>query len=188
MARPVVANVGQQRWDGAPSSRVHSVGTRSFAPPRGLARQGLGRLLRLTDLLGRDLVVHSALPTCLVGTWSSASPRRLARRGLGPLFRLADLLSGDLVVHLTLQTCSANGSERGYGPYLGYSIPRYPTVSIRHIQTISTDVGQVFLQLVPPLAYHVYHHSELGPFLYDHKSNITYAFPQHLNVEQFNFL
>jgi hypothetical protein len=30
-------------------------------------------------------------------------------------------------------------------------------VSIGHVQTISTDVGQSFLQLVLPLVYHVYH-------------------------------
>jgi hypothetical protein len=54
-------------------------------------------------------------------------------------------------------------------------------VSVGHVQTISTDVGQTFLQLVLPLAYdvgqaflqlvlplayHVYHHFRLDPFLY----------------------
>jgi hypothetical protein len=37
-------------------------------------------------------------------------------------------------------------------------------VSIGHVQTISIDVGQVFLQLVLLVIYHVYHHSELDFF------------------------
>ena len=60
-------------------------------------------------------------------------------------------------------------------------------VSVGHVQTISTGVGQAFLQLVLPLIYHVYHHSKLDPFLYDHKSNATYVFPRHLAVEHVVF-
>jgi hypothetical protein len=41
-------------------------------------------------------------------------------------------------------------------------------VSVEHVQTISTNVGQAFLQKVLLLAYLVYHHSELDPFLYGH--------------------
>jgi hypothetical protein len=47
---------------------------------------------------------------------------------------------------------------------------------VGYVQTISTGVGQVFLQLVLPLSYYVYHRSELDFFLYVHKSNITYVF------------
>jgi hypothetical protein len=50
-----------------------------------------------------------------------------------------------------------------------------PEVSVAHVQTISTGVGQAFLQLVLPLAFHVYHRSKLDP-LYGHKSNATYTF------------
>ena len=58
-------------------------------------------------------------------------------------------------------------------------------VSVGHVQTISTGVGQASLQLVLPLIYHVYHRFELDPFLYDRKSNATYAFPRHLAVASF---
>jgi hypothetical protein len=61
-------------------------------------------------------------------------------------------------------------------------------VSIGHVQTITTDVGQAFLQLVLHLAYHVHHLSGLDPFLSGHRSNTTYTFPQHLFVEHVNFL
>jgi hypothetical protein len=61
-------------------------------------------------------------------------------------------------------------------------------VSIRNIKTISPGIGQAFLQLVLTLAYHVYHHLGLDPFLYGHKSNATYAFSQHLSSEQVIFL
>jgi hypothetical protein len=57
MARLAVADVGQLRQVGVPSSRVHSVGTQLFSLPRGLTRLGIGRLFRLADLLGGDLVV-----------------------------------------------------------------------------------------------------------------------------------
>jgi hypothetical protein len=53
---------------GRPASRSCSVGTRSVAPPRGLARQGPGRLPRLADLLGRDLVGRPISWTCSVRT------------------------------------------------------------------------------------------------------------------------
>jgi hypothetical protein len=115
MARLVVADVGQQPQAGAPSSRVHSVGTRSFVPPRGPIRRGLRRPLCLANLLDGDLVIHLASQTCSTGTWSStslrvdlvfclasqtcmvgtqsfASPHKLARRGIGHSSRHADLL------------------------------------------------------------------------------------------------
>ena len=60
-------------------------------------------------------------------------------------------------------------------------------VSIGHVQTISTGVGRAFFQLVLPLTYHVYHRSELDPFLYARKSNATYTFPRHLTVEHVVF-
>jgi hypothetical protein len=50
-------------------------------------------------------------------------------------------------------------------------------------QIISISVGQVFLQLVLPLDYHVYHSSGLGSFLYDYKSITTYTFSQYLCAE-----
>jgi hypothetical protein len=53
-------------------------------------------------------------------------------------------------------------------------------VSVGHVQTISIDVGQAFLQFMLPLAYHVYHRSILDHFLYDFKSNTTFTFPRHL--------
>lgn len=67
MVCPVVADVGQQRQDGVPSLWVHSVGTPSFALPRGLAPRGLGRPLRLVDLLDGDLVVRL---TDLLDKWA----------------------------------------------------------------------------------------------------------------------
>ena len=38
-------------------------------------------------------------------------------------------------------------------------------------------------KLVLSLIYHVYHRSELDPFLYDRKSNATYTFLRQLSVE-----
>ena len=60
-------------------------------------------------------------------------------------------------------------------------------VSVGHVQTILTGVEQAFFQLVLPLIYHVYHRSELDPFLYDRKFNATYVFPRHLSVEHVVF-
>jgi hypothetical protein len=40
---------------------------------------GLGRLLCLASLLGRDLVARSASSGCSAGTWSPAPPREAAR-------------------------------------------------------------------------------------------------------------
>jgi hypothetical protein len=60
-------------------------------------------------------------------------------------------------------------------------------VSVGHVQTISTVVGQAFLGLVLPLAYHEYCRLRPSTFLYDHKSNTTSAFIQHLTVEHFPF-
>jgi hypothetical protein len=59
-------------------------------------------------------------------------------------------------------------------------------VFVENVQTISTHVGQVFLQLVLLLAYHVYHHFGLNP-LYGHKSNATYASLQRLFAEHVFF-
>jgi hypothetical protein len=61
----------------------------------------------LTNLLGRDLVGHSASRTCSAGTWSAASPHGLARRGPGWWLRRADLLDSDLVGCSASRTCSA---------------------------------------------------------------------------------
>jgi hypothetical protein len=61
-------------------------------------------------------------------------------------------------------------------------------VSVGYVQIISTSVGQAFLQLVLPLAYHVYRRSGLDPFLYGPKSNTPYAFPQHLPIVHVVFL
>jgi sugar phosphate isomerase/epimerase len=71
---------GQLRRVGVPSSGAHLAGTWLSASHRRLAWRLLGRLLRLADLLGMDLVVRSA------------SLRGLARRGLDRPFHLADLL------------------------------------------------------------------------------------------------
>jgi hypothetical protein len=57
-----------------PTSPTCSVRAWSFAPPRKLARRGLGRSPRLADLLGGALVVHPASQTCSVDTWSFAPP------------------------------------------------------------------------------------------------------------------
>jgi hypothetical protein len=46
-------------------------------------------------------------------------------------------------------------------------------VSIVHVHTISTSVGQAFLQMMLSLAYHIYHRSVLDTFLYGHKTNAT---------------
>jgi hypothetical protein len=55
---------------GVPSLRIHSAGTWSFAPPRSLARRGLGRSPRLAALLGGDLIGCPASQTCSTRTWS----------------------------------------------------------------------------------------------------------------------
>jgi hypothetical protein len=81
-------------------------------------------------------------------------------------------------------------------PYLSFRCYRalefyYTLVSLEtpvgHVKTISTGDGQVFLQLVLPLAYYVCHHSRLDLFYFDHKSNATYTFSQHLCVEHIIF-
>jgi hypothetical protein len=73
--------------------RTYSTGAGRCVLPRRFARRGLGRLLRISDLLS--------------GTWSSASPRRLARWGLGRPPRFVDLLGGDLVHCPASQICLA---------------------------------------------------------------------------------
>jgi hypothetical protein len=78
-----------------------------LAPPRGVAHHEGGHPLRLARLLGRELVVHSALHGCSAGTWSSSSPREVARLGLGCLLYLTSLLGRDLVVYSTLRGCLA---------------------------------------------------------------------------------
>lgn len=97
--------------------------------PHRLARQRLGRLLCLMRLLSGDLVVRLASQNCSVGTWSSISPHKLARWGHGHPSRLLDLLGRDFVARLASDTCSGNGPERGYEPYLGYLVLRYPTAA-----------------------------------------------------------
>jgi hypothetical protein len=62
---------------------VAVVGVWSFAPPRIIARQGLGHSPRLIDMLGGGLVGRPALQTYSVGTWLVAPLRRLTRWGLG---------------------------------------------------------------------------------------------------------
>jgi hypothetical protein len=49
-------------------------------------------------------------------------------------------------------------------------------VSVAHVQTISIGVGQAFYSFI------------LNPFLYGHKLNATYAFPQHLSAKHVVFL
>jgi hypothetical protein len=73
----------------------------------------LGSLL--AGLLGGDLIVCSASQACSARTWSFVPPHRFSRPRFGH--------------PPTSQVCSLNGSERGYGPYYGYPIPRYPTVA-----------------------------------------------------------
>jgi hypothetical protein len=53
-------------------------------------------------------------------------------------------------------------------------------IFVGYVQTISTDIGQAFLQLTIPLAYHIYHHSRLDIFLYGNES--TCVFPQQIYV------
>uniref|UniRef100_A0A0A9JIK1 Uncharacterized protein n=1 Tax=Arundo donax TaxID=35708 RepID=A0A0A9JIK1_ARUDO len=48
---------------------------------------------------------------------------------------------------------------------VSYYAPVPLGVFVGYAQTISTGVEQAFLQLVLPLAYHEYHHFELGPSL-----------------------
>jgi hypothetical protein len=72
--------------------------TWSLAPPRGVTRHEVGRLLRLARMLGRDLVVRSTLQGCSAGTWSSALPRRVTRQGLDRPLHPARLLGRNLVV------------------------------------------------------------------------------------------
>jgi hypothetical protein len=89
-----------------PSLRIRLAGAWLFAPPHRLARRGLGRSLRLTDLLGGDLIIRPASQTCSARIWSFALPHRLARRGLDHMPRLADLLGEDLIICPASQTCS----------------------------------------------------------------------------------
>jgi hypothetical protein len=56
-------------------------------------------------------------------------------------------------------------------------------VSVGHVQTILIGVEQVLLPLVLPLAYTcISSSSTQSLILYGHKSNATYAFPQHFGV------
>jgi hypothetical protein len=77
-----------------------------FALPCRLARQKLGRLPRLADLLSGSSFVRPASQNCSAGARSFASSRRLAWWELGHSPRLAYFLGGGLVVHPTLHTCS----------------------------------------------------------------------------------
>ena len=80
------------------------------------------------------------------------------------------------------------GPQNSYYPGLGFHYAPVPLeVSVGHVQTISTGVGQAFLQLVLPLIYHVYHRFELDPFLYDRKSNAKDEFSRHLSIEHVVF-
>jgi hypothetical protein len=108
----------------APSLRICLMGNWSVAPPRRLARQGLGRSPCLTDLLGGGLVVRSALQTCSTGTWSFAPPRRPSQRGFGRSPCLADLLEGggDWLV---------NGPKRGLWASLWVPLSWVPDINPR---------------------------------------------------------
>lgn len=55
---------------------------------------------------------------------------------------------------LSSHCCRALGFHYAFAPL---------KISVRHVQTISTDIGQVSLQLVLSLAYHVYQHSASIP-------------------------
>jgi hypothetical protein len=79
------------------ASQGCSVETWSSAPPREVARQGLGRLLRLARLLGRDLIARSSSQGCSVGSSSPTPPRKFARQGLCRMFRLTRLLHMDFL-------------------------------------------------------------------------------------------
>lgn len=72
-------------WDlvRASTSLSCSTGTWLFAPPRRVARLGLGRLLHHAGFLSWDLSRASASLSCSVGTWSFTLPRRVARLGFG---------------------------------------------------------------------------------------------------------
>jgi hypothetical protein len=80
--------------------------TWSFAAPRKVARQGLGRPLRVARLLSRDLVVHSASQGCSAGPWWFAPSPKVARGRLSRLLRLTRLLGKALVVCSVSQGCS----------------------------------------------------------------------------------
>jgi hypothetical protein len=77
----------------------------------------------------------TALQPWSTRTWSFVLPCKFAHQGLGRLPRLTDLLDGDLVVRPALQTYLVNVSERGYGSYYGYPVPRYPTQLLLEIMT-----------------------------------------------------
>jgi hypothetical protein len=66
-------------------------------------------------------------------------------------------------------------------------LPHYelvpPRASVAYVQTISSDVAQVFPQLVPPLVSHVCHRSGPDLFLCDHKFIIACASQLRLVVE-----
>jgi hypothetical protein len=102
---------------------------------------------------------------------------------------LSIFLSILLVLSLCVSTSVFLDLFFHYYRALGFHYALVPIdVSVGHAQTISIGVGQAFLELVPPLAYHVYHLSRLDQFLYDHKSNATYVFLQHLSIEHVIFI
>jgi hypothetical protein len=118
-----------------PSLRIRLVGTWSFALPRRLARQVLGRSPRLIDLLGRNLVIRPPHGLAWWGLGRLPPPHILARRGLGRSPCHTDLLGEGLVGRPASKTCLVgtwlvNGPERVYGPCLGYPFPGYPTNSL----------------------------------------------------------
>jgi hypothetical protein len=65
--------------------------------------------------------------------------------------------------------------------------PHFLEVVFGHVQTISTYVEKVFIQLVLSLSYNICHHSGLDPILYGHKSNARYTILQHLYIEHVVF-
>jgi hypothetical protein len=62
-----------------------------------VAQQRIGRPLRLTRLLDKDLVARFAPQGCSVEIWSPALAREVARQRLGRPLRLARLLDSDFL-------------------------------------------------------------------------------------------
>jgi hypothetical protein len=95
-----------------------------------VAWHGLGRLLHLVRLLGKDLVARSASGDCSTGTCSPAMPHKVSQQGLGRLLHLARLLDRDLVACFISQGCSAGTSWASSG----HQVPRFPTSSLEPLR------------------------------------------------------
>jgi hypothetical protein len=96
-----------QAWFGVDESCRARCGPVVLALPScGLTRQRVIRLLCLTSLLSRELVVRSTLWVWSVESWSSTLPHGFARQWVGRPLCLAGLLGRELVFRSVLWVCT----------------------------------------------------------------------------------